>query len=65
MATSKQSGTSNNKYFWPKYWKFEIGDLLFISLCVSLYTVQRKQLFFKGLMCVGNDGNDWGIDRGG
>ena len=55
----------NNKYSWPENWKFERGDFLFISLYVSLYAMQRKELFFKGLMCIRNDGNYWGIDRGG
>ena len=27
--------------------------------------MQKKELFFKDLRCVGNDGNDWGIDCGG
>ena len=27
--------------------------------------MQKKDLFFKELRCIGNDVNDWGIDHGG
>ena len=65
MAGSKGLGIGNNYYLWPKNWKFEVGDFLFISLYVLSYGMQKKELFFKELRCIGNDGNDWGIDHGG
>ena len=64
VARSKGLGMGNNDYSCPKNWKFELRDFLFISLHVSSYTMQRKELIFKGLMCIGNDGNDWGINHG-
>lgn len=55
--------TSNYYNPWPKNWKFQMGDFLFISLYGSLYAM-HKYLYFIDLWHVGNDGNDWGKDHG-
>ena len=47
VVRRKGLGMDNNYNSWPKNWKFEIVDFLFLSLYGSSYTMQKKELFLK------------------